>query len=88
MGAIVSASEGVDPHILTNTGRKVWIRNKLTHAMHVPGNVAKNLVPVTIWSEQTDGSNPDLQWTISTAPAGGYFIESALDSSFVLHQTM
>lgn len=77
---------GVDPRQLANTGRKVHIQSMVGPVAHVTGGVAKNGAVVSGWNQQTHGHQPNLQWTITSAPAGGYYIESAINPSFVLHQ--
>lgn len=75
-------------HSLVNTGQKVFVQSADGDVvLHVSGGVARNEAPVTIWNKSTHGQQANLQWTIETAPNGQFFLASAVDPAFVLHQS-
>jgi len=68
-------------------GRKVFLQSQLSHVVaHVHGGQANNGANITLWDQNTHGHQSNLQWYITDAGNGQYFIESAVDRNFVLHQ--
>jgi ribosomal protein L35AE/L33A len=74
------------PQYFAQSGRKFFLQSQLGHVAHVHGGVAANGTDITLWDQHTHGHQSNLQWHLSDLGNGQFFIESAIDRNFVLHQ--
>jgi len=76
------------PHKFANTNKRFFLVSAVapTAVAHVHGGAAHNEANISIWDRSTHGHQDNLQWTLASAPDGGYFIQSAIDPHFVIHQ--
>jgi ribosomal protein S19 len=77
-----------NPHNLARSGKQVFIVSQLApHAVaHVLGGAAHNDAKLSIWNRNTHGHQANLRWTVSQAPNGNYYINTAINPNFVIHQ--
>jgi peroxiredoxin len=74
------------PQYFAITGKRFYLQSQLGHVAHVHGGQAHNEANITLWDKNTHGHQANLQWFITDAGNGQYFLESAVDRNFVLHQ--
>jgi len=76
---------GGGPHSFANTNIPVAIQSALGTFLHLHGGVANNEAHITTW-QWVD--QPNLKWYIESVPGHHdiFYISSAVDRNFVLHQ--
>jgi len=67
-------------------GGRFFLQSALGPVAHVHGGQASNGAKVSVWDHRTHGHQANLQWTLADAGNGEYYIQSAIDPSFVMHQ--
>jgi hypothetical protein len=83
---IKAKKEWRGPNNFARSGKRFYLQSALGPVAHLQGGVAHDNAPVTCWDKNTHGHQANLQWTLSHAPNGAYYIHSAVDPNFVFHQ--